>query len=170
VSVARLADDDLARVAALVRSFEHVARTRMAGLPVVHPGLRVVAVGFRVHDEALVGVLVTPWFMNLVRLPRLLEPTAAGVGRSTEHSAGSLAMTFVGAHEPELGAFACCSLFSPLFAFKDQEAVEATAEAVMRDLFGADDAQERAPASAAAERGALDRRGFLFGRRGGSAP
>jgi [NiFe] hydrogenase assembly HybE family chaperone len=170
MSGARLADDDLARVAALVRSFEHVAQTRMAGLPVVHSGLRVVAVGFRVQQDALVGVLVTPWFMNLVRLPRRLDPSAAGVGRGTEHSVGALAMTFVGAHEPELGAFACCSLFSPLLAFKDQEAVEATAEAVMRDLFGADDTHERGPARAAPEHGALDRRGFLFGRRGRSAP
>jgi [NiFe] hydrogenase assembly HybE family chaperone len=166
VSEARLADDDLARVAALVRSFEQVARTRMAGVPVVHPGLRVVAVGFRVLDDALVGVLVTPWFMNLVRLPRLLDPSAAGVGLGSEHTLGSLVMTFVGAHEPALGAFASCSLFSPLLAFRDQAAVEATAEAVMRDLFGADEATARAPATAA--RGALDRRGFLFGRR--SAP
>jgi len=55
-----------ARAAALEARFGDIAATRMRGVPVLHEGLAVQAVGFEAVDDGLVGVLVTPWFMNLV--------------------------------------------------------------------------------------------------------
>ncbi|HET9269053.1 MAG TPA: [NiFe]-hydrogenase assembly chaperone HybE, partial [Vicinamibacterales bacterium] len=48
--------------------YERAART-MQGLPMYHAALAVEAVGFREHEGRLVGVIVTPWFMNLTILP-----------------------------------------------------------------------------------------------------
>ena len=43
----------------------------MAGVPMLNPALRVQAVGFRHWQSHWLGVLVTPWFMNLMLLPRI---------------------------------------------------------------------------------------------------
>lgn len=148
-----------ARVRQLQTAFERIAATRMAGLPVCHPGLRVAAIGFeRLADEpgTACGVLVTPWFMNLVRLP--LDPAAAGTlpeRASAARAVGTQRFEFVGAFEPGPGAFECCSLFSPMAEFADAPAAEATAREVLALL--------RAPRPAAAAPAAPSRRGFLFG-------
>ena len=142
------------RVAALEAAFHHVQATRLSGVPVLHPRLQVRALGFRpAADEPGLawGVLLTPWFMNLVRLPLADEAADALVspGAKAVREVGRQAFEFIGAHEPALGPFEACSLFSPMFEFVDQPAAVATAEAVLQHL--------REPVAAA-------RRGFLFGR------
>lgn len=142
------------RVQALEACFRHIAATRMAGLPVLHPRLRVQAIGFaEAADDLALGVLLTPWFMNLVRLP--LQPAAAAglpaPGRSAELAVGGWRLLFHGQHEPAIGPFAAASLVSPLHALADQAAAVAMAEAVLEQL-------RPRPA----------RRGFLFGRSAGA--
>lgn len=142
------------RVAALEAAFRHVQATRLRGVPVLHPKLQVRALGFTpLPDEPGLawGVLLTPWFMNLVRLP-LGDGAAPGLARpgaKAKRDIGRRAFEFIGAHEPGLGDFEACSLFSPMFEFTDQPAAVATAEAVLKQL--------REPVAAA-------RRGFLLGR------
>lgn len=174
------------RVDLLERTFRHIASTRMAGVPVLHAALQVRAVGFAPQPDEpdwALGVLVTPWFMNLLRLPLqpLADPTSASaagcleVGRDLQRRIGSEALYFVGAHEERLGHFEQCSLYSPMFHFADQAAAVATAAEVMKLLRTSATASAPAPATATAsvpvatpaaapapvERPA--RRGFLFG-------
>jgi [NiFe] hydrogenase assembly HybE family chaperone len=163
----------------LTAVYGDIARTRMAGVPVMHPGLHVQAVGFLMREGACLGVLVTPWFMNLIwRDVDALFGPALAVGASREREVGALRMAFTGAFEDRLGAFECCSLISPMFQFGDQAAAVATAEAVMVELLApravapaevAAAVQAAAPVLAAAgHRSAddlvADRRRFLFGR------
>ena len=70
-----------ARVERLEAVFRDIAATRMVGVPLLHPGLQVQAVGFAPEPEgsSALGVLVTPWFMNLLRLP------LAGAGEPPAH-------------------------------------------------------------------------------------
>ena len=87
----------------------------------------------------LMGVLVTPWFMNVLRLPvtSVAEAAAAGllpVGVTGGRRYGEHHLDFVGAHEPTIGAFEQVSLFSPMFSFADQPAAVATAREVLRLL------------------------------------
>ncbi len=150
------------RVRALQRAFEHIARTRMAGLPLVNARLAVAAVGFRADDdgEFALGVLVTPWCMNLVRLPLHDEALPLRPGKMGAREIAARRFDFVGAHEGGVGAFEAASLFSPMFEFVDQAAALATAEEALKELRIA---LPRAPEQPA-------RRGFLFGRRAGAAP
>ena len=57
------------RVGDLVDQFRLVYRERMRDLPIVNSRLDVEAVGFDRWEGQDLGVLITPWFMNLVLLP-----------------------------------------------------------------------------------------------------
>lgn len=147
-----------ARVQALEALFRHVESSRMAGVPVLNRALQVEAVGFEPvavepgEAPVAVGVLLTPWFMNLVWLPLLPEAGADRVGQVRAREVGGTAFEFIGAHEPGLGAYEACSLASPMFEFPDQAQARATAWAVLAAL------RPVAPKVSNA------RRGFLFGR------
>jgi len=142
--------------AALERRFEAIHRGPMAGLPMLNPVLQVRAIGFQPWNAHWLGVLVTPWFMNLMLMPRLAEhfpPCGERESRHLVFPAG--VFEFIGAQDPELGRWLACSLFSPMFEFGDQAGAEATALSVLQGLLQGP--QPDAPA-------AVSKRGFLFGR------
>jgi [NiFe] hydrogenase assembly HybE family chaperone len=158
--------DALARaVHALQARFEHIARTRMAGLPVVNAALQVQAVGFErlpAEPGVALGVLVTPWFMNLVRLPldEAAQGRMAGATQRQARGVGAARIDFIGHDEAGLGRFECCSLFSPMQAFAEQRNAVEVAQGVLHGLRSAAAAQPEQPA----------RRGFLTGRPRAEAP
>jgi [NiFe] hydrogenase assembly HybE family chaperone len=154
----------------LTAAFERIAATRMAGLPMNNPALRVAAVGFR-HwaEDYLVGVLITPWAVNLVLLGDGLR-LAADRRQSWDFPSGSY--EFMGGEEPECGPFQFCSLFSPTFEFANQAAAEATAGSVMDALLATAEASaDRKEQSRLSGNSALrlptSRREFLRGIVGG---
>lgn len=143
------------QLARLEAVFRDIAATRMEGVPLLHAGLQVQAVDFAPEPEGdfALGVLVTPWFMNLMRLPlgtaEVLAPGQVGAQRLGEHR-----LRFIGAHEAAFGPYEMCSLASPMFEFADQKAAVATAREVLVRL------RSSATPSAPDPR----RRGFLLGR------
>jgi [NiFe] hydrogenase assembly HybE family chaperone len=137
-------------------AFGRVARTGMAGMPFVNPALRVEAVGFREWQGQWLGVLVTPWSVNILLLPHSAPwprlPT--GAERLVDLPAGRY--RFIAGLDAELGEYHACSLFSPALEFADHAAAQATALAALEALLDAGDA-------AAAPR-SFTRRDFLRGR------
>lgn len=111
--------------------FLRIQEERMAGFPLLHPSLRVWVCGWRDWAGRRVGVLVTPWSMNLVCSPGF------GGGPGVEHPVRfpSGDYVFIEAQEEGIGGFALCSLFSPVLEFADQAAAEATAAAALDALF-----------------------------------
>ena len=171
-----------ARTEALVELFDNVAKARMAGVPILNPALRVEAIGFELcegdgakagdtHDA--VGVLVTPWFMNLVWFPldRIDQPERAGTSRV--HQIGTECFDFIAGHEADFGSFEACSLFSPMFEFLDQAVASATGEAVLATLRQPQESlpvttharTAKGPAKQTKPSNMAARRAFLFGRR-----
>jgi [NiFe] hydrogenase assembly HybE family chaperone len=120
----------------LEAAFRAIHAQRMRDLPFLNARLRVEAVGFRRWEGRWLGVLITPWFMNLVLLPdapqRWQSVPVRGAARY-EFPAG--AFDFIGGCEAQCGEFQSCSLFSPVFEFDAQEVARATAEAVLAALF-----------------------------------
>lgn len=86
------------------------------------------------------GILLTPWFMNLVLLPLCRVDAVPPTDTRQTRRIGKTRFEFIAAHEPAIGAFDICSLFSPVFEFADQACAVATARAVLTAL--------RAPAAA----------------------
>jgi len=141
------ADREASAIAERVRSaFERVRRERMSGLPFVNDALRVEVVGLRRWRGLWLGVLVTPWFMNLLLLPgdgaaTDGEPPACwsslGIGDCAAFVFPSGRFEFIAGREAEAGEYLSCSLFSPMFEFADHETARQTAEACLVALFDA---------------------------------
>lgn len=131
----------------------------MRGLPVCNPLLEVAASGFRWHAGHAVGVVTTPWFMNIVALPHGPDGPVAN-GRPGDVVSlpvpGGLAEWTV-TELDGLGRFGVCALFSPMDEF-DAETAAAAAEAAMTALF---DPALLLPPPAPRN---LDRRALLRGR------
>lgn len=121
------------RVDLLTQVFRAIGDTRMQGVPVLHPALRVEAVDFEAVEDGAFGILITPWFMNLMWLPFDDAHTVA-VGKTRVRELGGERLEFIGALEISFGAYEMCSLFSPMSVFADQDAARATASEVLRVL------------------------------------
>lgn len=120
---------------ALEATFNEILATRMRGLPVVNPLLAVHAVGFERFGEFWPGVLVTPWFMNLLLLPGTESPwLGLSAGQTFEQAFPAGNFMFTVAQEHRLGNYAQCSLFSPMFQFNAQDAAVAAAESAWQGL------------------------------------
>lgn len=130
------------RVDALTRHFVRVQTERMAGVPLLNPALCVEAVGFEWAAQTEVdadakakaaaapvaeGVLITPWFMSLVRLPLAVLPHGNRVGRSAVRQFGCERFDFIGGHDAAIGLHESCALFSPMNGFNSQALARETA-------------------------------------------
>ncbi len=119
----------------LEQVFRRIETERMQGLPILNSALRVSAVGFRHWQGHCLGVLITPWFMNLMLLPNEGDGwRELRIGDKQLHQFPSGSYEFIVGEEPGVGRYQMCSLFSPVFEFADQETAEATAEAAMQAL------------------------------------
>ena len=120
------------RVSALVAHFVRVQTERMVGIPLLNPALSVEAVGFEWTaaegaDPVAEGVLITPWFMNLLRLPSVNLSHGHRVGCKFVRNFGSERFDFIGAHDPAIGYHETCALFSPMNGFTGQDLARETA-------------------------------------------
>lgn len=122
--------------ARLHRRYAEIARTRMAGVPICHPRLSVDVVGFEAEDGFACGVLVTPWCMNLVRMPLDAAARAciAPPGITAPRDFGKGRFDFLGSEDAELGCFEAASLFSPMDEFTDQANALAVAAVLLSRL------------------------------------
>lgn len=118
------AETQISRVAALVARFEEIGATTMRGMPIYNDGLRVEAVGFRLWDtDLLIGVLVTPWFMNLLLLPVDPVPmTGVRLGRRETVDLPAGPRPFLWSGDEALGAWRSHSLVSPMDRYQFHEA------------------------------------------------
>jgi [NiFe] hydrogenase assembly HybE family chaperone len=119
----------------LVAAFRAVA-ARMAGLTFVNPAVEVEAVAFAPWGAHWLGVMVTPWFMNLMLMPRdrrAWRALAAGAKRRYAFPAGTY--EFVAGHDGAIGDYLACSLFSPMLEFDDHASARLVATLAREALF-----------------------------------
>jgi [NiFe] hydrogenase assembly HybE family chaperone len=151
--IVRHYEDPSARLEA---AFRRIEAERMADVPMLNHALAVEAVGFARRDGRWLGVLITPWFMNLVLLPAEGEWNSVAEGERLFRRFAGRDYAFLCGREPEVGEFHSCSLFSPMGEMPNQESARAIARAVLLAL-----EPERSATVAAALPGSADKRRFL---------
>lgn len=142
-------------VSAMVRQFESIYRDHMQGLPIVNPRLQVEAGDFTEYDHGRLGVLITPWFMNLVFLPGDDEWSGKAQGDTVriDFPSGPIDLTIC--HDGTIGTYLTAVLFRSVSDIPDQQTAQALATEIMQGLF-ADSRSERS----------VSRRELLTGLRG----
>jgi [NiFe] hydrogenase assembly HybE family chaperone len=146
------------RVLALLGQFREID-ANMRDLPLYNAKIAIEAYGFRPFEEReLIGILITPWFMNLILLP--VEPVPLDmrqIGRVEAIALPTGRRTFVIGGEREIGLYKAHSLHSPVLNFSLPGQVRAEARRML-DLLMTPAEENTKPA------GGLDRRALLLGR------
>ena len=114
----------------------------MSGLGFVNPALQVEAVGFAPWEGHWLGVMVTPWSINLLLLPHdrsRWQPRRLGETQRYSFPAGRY--DFISANDPAFGEYRMCSLFSPALEIADHATARMVAELARAALFDAANAE-----------------------------
>ena len=114
----------------------------MEGLSFLNPALDVEPVGFAPWQGHWLGVMVTPWFMNLILAPgdaALWHALPQGEKLRYRFPAGDY--EFIGARDELAGDYQLCSLFSPVLQFEDQPTARMVAQLARDALFDAANAE-----------------------------
>ncbi|MBO1328172.1 [NiFe]-hydrogenase assembly chaperone HybE [Acetobacter suratthaniensis] len=157
----------------LEATFRDIHANQMRGVPLVNAALNVKAVGFQERDGHILGVLITPWFMNLVQAPL---PDAGGPARTSGEKvllsfpSGEYEFTAVTRDQAGgLSPYLACSLFSPMFDFTTMLQAIETAQAALVGLMDPTQhpAYRPAPASDTPVPARTGRRALLTGSQPG---
>lgn len=135
----------------------------MQGLGFFNPALCVEAVGFTPWQSHWLGVMVTPWSINLLLVPRTAEASTSAAGQTCRHRFPAGDYDFIGAHDPLIGPYQMCSLFSPP-AFADQATAREVASIARAALLDPRSAEGDPAQPAPMSKPDLPRRRFLRGR------
>lgn len=130
-------------VRGLEEAFIQIHEERMAGLSILNPELTVEAVGFRPWREYCVGILITPWFMNLIVLSQEGEKwqdEKLGSRLQFDLPCGPRELTLC--EEERVGRYQNESLFSPMSVFTDQGHAAATANSILERIMTAPERKE----------------------------
>ena len=121
--------------ALLTKAFKAIHRDRMSDVPILNEKIKVTAIGFQPWQDSYLGVMVTPWFMNLMMLPGEEENWDDLQDLSKlKRVFPSGNYEFIVGSEQAIGKYQMCSLFSPMFEFEDDAAAVDTATVVMIEL------------------------------------
>ena len=124
-------------VESLVSTYRDIVQPRMLSLPMFNQALRVEAVDFQPHQDRAYGVIITPWFMNLVVLPaedddwKTLAP-----GESVKLSFPGGDYECAASIVEGLGTHLALPLFTTVKDFPDQDTAVRIARDILQRLRG----------------------------------
>lgn len=124
----------------LLSVYRDVVQPRMSSLPMFNEALQVEAVDFQFHQDRPCGVIITPWFMNLVVLP------AEGDDWETLSPGEDVTLSFPGGDYDctasiveGLGTHLALPLFTTVKDFPDHETAVRIARDILQRLRGSHD-------------------------------
>lgn len=119
----------------LVQRFRWIGDQRMSDLPIYHPVLQVEAIDFEKSDEGWLGVLITPWFMNLILFPMEHDTlNDVQIGDRLHVHLPSGEHSFMVGEDEELGRYRFLPLASPMLGYSGQDAARQAARAALHRL------------------------------------
>lgn len=152
------------RVQALVASFARIAEETMRSLPFYNDRLTVEAIGFERCGDEWLGVLITPWFLNLMLIPEQPLPyTEAANGRRREVTLPGGTITFRCGGTDDFGLFHAYSIASPVNIYQTREQARAAARLALARICAPP--QEETTSVSQGEKGLSRRNLFRFAGR-----
>ncbi len=149
--------------------YQRVWEERMQDLPFVNSALSVEVHGFVRYRGDWLGVVITPWFLNLFLVSgggELWGDIPAGERRYLNLPCGTLQL--IADDDPDLGPYQYCPLIAPVSTLSDMGSARQIAIDALKAVFAAppEPTPEPTPAPAADEAAATEkppvsRRGFL---------
>jgi len=161
-AVARATDP----AADVLAHYQEVWQAQRHDLPLVNHALTVEVHGFIRYRDDWLGVVITPWFLNLFLLSgggELWGDIPAGQRRYLNLPCGTL--QFIADDDPALGPYQYCPLIAPVSGLSDMGAARQIAVDALKAVFSPPPEPSPAPAAASGEETAkapVSRRGFLL--------
>jgi [NiFe] hydrogenase assembly HybE family chaperone len=108
------------------QTFEHILQHNMQGIPILNPAIKVQVLGFQHWQGRVLGVVITPWMMNLVLLPGDDEDwSQMELGHKQPHEFPSRSYKFMVNDIEGIGPCQTYSMCSPMREFSShQQAVQ----------------------------------------------
>ncbi len=163
------------RILQLVDRFTHIGETAMRELPIYNHALQVEAIGFKPTAAGWLGVLITPWFINVMLLPKHKQEATMPLGEKVTHKLISGEHDFSVGEDDELGRYDFLTLASPTLKYKShQAACDVAQKALAKLLTPPDEAGTDVPEQpvhfVTSEQKGKERRAFLRGLIPGERP
>lgn len=125
----------------LEQVFCRIQAERMQDVPILNPALSVQGVGFTDWNGSYLGILLTPWFINIVLLSANNHHCdGRRTGEKCLQRLPSGEYEFLVSEEEGIGKYQACSLMSPVFEFDCQQSAVLFAEQSMRQIMCPQDA------------------------------
>ena len=119
----------------LEQTFHKIHLENMQGIPILNPNIRVEAVGFQEIDGRVLGIIICPWLMNVVLLPKDDEDWSdRELGHKQPHEFSSRIYKFMINEYDGIGTCQTHSLYSPMREFSSHEQAVKTAQEFLDDL------------------------------------
>lgn len=130
---------------ALVAHFRTIYRERMRGLPIVNERLDVEATEFEELGAHRLGVLIAPWFMNMILLPGTDQWSDCAQGDKVRILLPSDEYEFVVCRDDTFdNVYLSAVLFRSTADFPDMRTARDVADEIMKRLFAKDGSIEGA--------------------------
>lgn len=125
--------------------FERIHQEQMKGLPLLNTRLHVETLCFQEYQGRILGILITPWLMNLVLLPGENDDwSEQELGHKEPHLFPGGSHKFMINEVDGIGRYQTHSLYSPMREFTNQNHAQAAAESFMKVLMTATEASDDA--------------------------
>ncbi len=106
----------------LVQAFQRIQQESMQNNPILNHALQVEALGFQEYQGRVIGIVITPWFMNLFMLPGEEDNwDDLQLGDKQPHEFPANIYTFLVNEIDGVGRCLSHSLYSPMNEFDDQD-------------------------------------------------
>jgi [NiFe] hydrogenase assembly HybE family chaperone len=116
-------------------AFKRIEQEQMQGIPLLNPALRVQAIGFQSYEDRAIGIVITPWMMNLILLPAQSDDWSdLKPGDKQHHRLPANEFRFMVNEIEGIGVCQTHSLYSPMNEFFNQDHAQAAAESFMQTL------------------------------------
>lgn len=119
----------------LLQTFEHILQENMQGIPILNKKLHVQTLGFQMYNGRIIGIVITPWLMNLIMLPNEDDDwNELELGKKMPVKFPSTSYKFMVNEINGIGKCKTHSMYSPMHEFTSQDHAVKVAQDFLHNL------------------------------------